>query len=150
MTTGVLKSTGSVNMSLVVWVASGFFSMIGDKQKTQQENKRNNQQTKMDGQYWMNTEWFIWKTRDSGSVFKCHCWCYRSLLLRRTGMYDQEVGGRLCLVRTTHCMSHICIPFHRLTIKYVVLIIKTLSSSAFISPSGLSSPSSDSGSSASS
>jgi len=27
--TGVLKSTGSVNMSLVVWVASGFFSMIG-------------------------------------------------------------------------------------------------------------------------
>ena len=28
--TGVLKSTGSVNMSLVVWVASGFFSMIGD------------------------------------------------------------------------------------------------------------------------
>ena len=33
--TGVLKSTGSVNMSLVVWVASGFFSMIGDKQKMQ-------------------------------------------------------------------------------------------------------------------
>ena len=30
--TGVLKSTGSVNMSLVVWVASGFFSMIGEKQ----------------------------------------------------------------------------------------------------------------------
>ena len=27
--TGVLASTGSVNMSLVVWVASGFFSMIG-------------------------------------------------------------------------------------------------------------------------
>ena len=27
--TGVLQSTGSVNMSLVVWVASGFFSMIG-------------------------------------------------------------------------------------------------------------------------
>ena len=28
--TGVLASTGSVNMSLVVWVASGFFSMIGE------------------------------------------------------------------------------------------------------------------------
>ena len=27
--TGVLKSTGSVNMSLVVWATSGFFSMIG-------------------------------------------------------------------------------------------------------------------------
>lgn len=27
--TGVLKSTGSVNMSLVVWIASGLFSMIG-------------------------------------------------------------------------------------------------------------------------
>ena len=27
--TGVLQSTGSVNMSLVVWAASGIFSMIG-------------------------------------------------------------------------------------------------------------------------
>ena len=27
--TGVLQSTGSVNMSLVVWAASGLFSMIG-------------------------------------------------------------------------------------------------------------------------
>ena len=28
--TGVLKSTGSVNMSLLVWAASGLFSMIGE------------------------------------------------------------------------------------------------------------------------
>ena len=27
--TGVLQSTGSVNLSLLVWVASGLFSMIG-------------------------------------------------------------------------------------------------------------------------
>ena len=27
--TGVLQSTGSVNLSLIVWVASGLFSMIG-------------------------------------------------------------------------------------------------------------------------
>ena len=29
--TGVLQSTGSVNLSLIVWVASGLFSMIGLK-----------------------------------------------------------------------------------------------------------------------
>ena len=29
--TGVLQSTGSVNLSLLVWVASGLFSMIGLK-----------------------------------------------------------------------------------------------------------------------
>ena len=28
--TGVLQSTGSVNLSLIVWVASGLFSMIGN------------------------------------------------------------------------------------------------------------------------
>ena len=28
--TGVLQSTGSVNLSLIVWVASGLFSMIGE------------------------------------------------------------------------------------------------------------------------
>ena len=28
--TGVLQSTGSVNLSLVVWAASGLFSMIGN------------------------------------------------------------------------------------------------------------------------
>ena len=27
--TGVLQSTGSVNLSLIVWVSSGLFSMIG-------------------------------------------------------------------------------------------------------------------------
>ena len=45
MMTGVLKSTGSVNMSLVVWVASGFFCMIGDKQKTQKEQPTNQTNT---------------------------------------------------------------------------------------------------------
>ena len=29
--TGVLQSTGSVNLSLIVWVASGLFSMIGSR-----------------------------------------------------------------------------------------------------------------------
>ena len=31
--TGVLQSTGSVNLSLIVWVASGLFSMIGLQKK---------------------------------------------------------------------------------------------------------------------
>ena len=35
--TGVLQSTGSVNLSLVVWAASGIFSMIG--RFSQGENK---------------------------------------------------------------------------------------------------------------
>jgi hypothetical protein len=37
--TGVLQSTGSVNLSLVVWAASGIFSMIGRFLK--EENMKN-------------------------------------------------------------------------------------------------------------
>ena len=59
--TGVLQSTGSVNLSLLVWVASGLFSMIGLCQDSQQSG-----------------------------VSSQSC-ITRSLLLCRAGLYDTEV-----------------------------------------------------------
>ena len=59
--TGVLQSTGSVNLSLLVWVASGLFSMIGLCQDSQQ------------------------------SGFSSQSCITRSLLLCRAGLYDTEV-----------------------------------------------------------
>ena len=44
----------------------------------------------------------------------------RSLLLRRAGLYDQEVWGRLCLVGTRYCVS--C---KQIFIARVTIIIET-------------------------
>ena len=43
---------------------------------------------------WENKGWW------AAAYSNANNWCDRSLLLCRTGMHDQEVGGRLCLVRT--------------------------------------------------